>query len=134
VGTEGDSSGELVVGVTLDLFIVDAEGLGHGPVADGAVRVGADGLLKGAVGFVVPEIEDEVDALVEPGLGLGVFGADGEVEVADAGELLRGRELFRGDGLGLRRHGVAGRHLHLGGCGWDATEAEGGRGQGNDGT
>ena len=61
------------MGVALDFLVVDAEGFGEGPVADGAVGVGADGLFEGAIGFVVPEVEDQVDALIEPGLGIGVL-------------------------------------------------------------
>jgi hypothetical protein len=60
-------------------------------VTDGAIGIGADGLLEGAVGFVIPKVEDQVDALIEPGLRLWVLGTDREVQVADAGELLRRR-------------------------------------------
>ena len=114
VVAEGDGFHQFVVGEAFYFLIVDTHGFGKRPVADCAVGIGADGLLEGAVGFVIPEIEDEVDALVEPCLRFGIFGADGEMEIADSGEFLWRGEIFRSDYVGFRGHGMAGGHLHLG--------------------
>src|ERR1700728_549382 len=51
-------------GVNLVGTAAKAFGLGESPVAHGAVGVGADGLLKGAGGFVIPEVVEEAEPLI----------------------------------------------------------------------
>ncbi len=92
--------------VNLVLFTAELERLRKPPVTHGALRVGADGLLKSLRRLVVPEVVEQSEALVEPGLRFG-RGSDGDMRIADAGHAHRDRQLF-----GRRKcvHSTHGRH------------------------
>lgn len=67
------------VGVGIERFgAVDA------PVAHGTFGIEAGGLAEGAQGFVVPEIVQQIEALIEPNLRFGGAGCNREMAVADA--------------------------------------------------
>jgi hypothetical protein len=78
--------GEHLLGIGVGLAIAEHQRLIEAPVAHGALRIDANALLKGAGGFVVPEVVQQAEALVEPGLRLGRR-RDSDMAVADAGHL-----------------------------------------------
>jgi len=93
---ERDGFGEGLPAVVLGTPVGEEFGAVDAPVAHGAVGVDANRLFEGADGFVVPEVVEEIQSLVEPYLGFG-SGGDFDVGVANAGEFFWGREFFGGD-------------------------------------
>ena len=82
------------------------------PVAHGAPGVDTHALLEGAGRFVVPEIVQQAQTLVEPGLRLGAC-RDLDVAVANAGHVDGWRKLA-GARNGLSVGHVHARHWLLG--------------------
>ncbi len=108
--------------------LVDVEVLGRAarqglaPAAHGAVRIGRHRLVEGQPGVGVIEGVEQLDAIVEPFLGLGARGAHGEAARADArhevelpGALGRGEDALGAadvadaDGAGVDLRGARGQ-------------------------
>ena len=118
-----------LVGVHLVLFAAKFHGLRESPVAHRAVRVDANTLLECFGGFVVPEVVQKAQPLVEPRLSLR-RGLDRDVRVADPrhadghGQLVgrregvhagHGRHRLPGGEQGRSEQQRGGCHFHAGG-------------------
>jgi hypothetical protein len=83
---EPNRTSERLLGISIGLAIAEHQCLIDAPIAHGALRIDANALFEGAGGFVIPEVVEQAETLIEPGLRLG-RGRDGEMAVADAGHL-----------------------------------------------